>query len=515
MSSPRRSPTVADLLAARPAGRVAFVEAASGRTLTWGDITATAAGWAARRHVALESYARVGVAVRDPLACLRLVLSALASGVTVAPLDHDASRAELVTKVDVLGLSAVVTDVDDLDGVWPPGVAPVTIWAAHDEPWQWSPAGRPPAASGEAPSEAPGEAALILASSGTTGEPKIVGLGVDRLVAAAANIVGHHQLGPDDRGYCPLPLFHVNALVVGVLANLVSGATLIVDRRFSASHFWDRVIGHRATWLNLVPGIIGVLNQVPAPPPDMGGRIRFARSASAPLAPAAAAVFRSRTGVSVLETYGMTEAAGQITANPLSPHRRRPGSVGLPVGVELRVVDTDGIPLPPGSVGGIEVRGATVVSHYLAPAGLHSAGRRPATTGAGWLPTGDVGRIDDDGFVYLVGRADDVINRGGEKVHPREIEDVLLGDPRVMAAVVVPRGHPTLGEEAVAHVLAGPGGSDPAGLAAALADRCRRQLGQSRRPAEITVVDTLPAGPTGKIRRAEVRRQVSVGGAAR
>jgi acyl-CoA synthetase (AMP-forming)/AMP-acid ligase II len=193
----------------------------------------------------------------------------------------------------------------------------------------------------------------------------------------------------------------------------------------------------------------------------------------------------------------MTEAGSQITANPLAPGDRRPGSVGRPVGVELRIVDRDGSPQPAGFVGEVEIRGPGV-----------------ATTAPGrWLATADLGFLDADGFLYLVGRADDVINRGGEKVYPTDVEQVLLADPRVSAAAVVARSHPISGQEPVAFVVAGPaagaGTIDAAGLVADLARRCETMLSRFKVPAQITVADALPAGPTGKVRRGDVRRALA------
>ena len=198
----------------------------------------------------------------------------------------------------------------------------------------------------------------------------------------------------------------------------------------------------------------------------------------------------------------MTEAGSQIAANPVDA--RRPGSVGRPVGLELRVVDGDRHPLSAGETGNVEIRGANVTARYWAP---HGVARPPAGAAPdGFLNTGDLGWVDDDGYLYLVGRSDDVINRGGEKVQPREIEEVILADPRVSVAVVVGRPHPTVGEEPVAYVIAAPGEMDPSALARDLAGRCQAALSRFKWPAEVIVADALPAGPTGKVRRAEVRR---------
>jgi acyl-CoA synthetase (AMP-forming)/AMP-acid ligase II len=204
----------------------------------------------------------------------------------------------------------------------------------------------------------------------------------------------------------------------------------------------------------------------------------------------------------------MTEAASQIAANPRRSADRRPGSVGRPVGLELRVVDRRGDPAAPSTVGQVQIRGTSVARAYWAPAGEQAA-MRPATDSDGWLATGDLGHVDAAGFLYLVGRADDVINRGGEKVYPREIEEVLLRDPCVEAAAVVGRPHPTVGEEPVAFVTVTPGCHHPEDLLDRLDRRCARELSRFRRPASIQLTAVLPAGPTGKVRHAELRRALA------
>jgi len=421
------------LLAERAAvtlDRVAFVEGRSGRALTWGAISARADQW-----TGADPHAVVGLPRCELVVQRQREGAALAAGVPVAPLNPDAPAAEIDAQMLAF---------------------------------------RRTGAAG---------AALLMTSSGTTGPPKTIPLTERQLLYVAGQVAAHHQLGAGDRGYCPLPLFHINAIVVGVLSTLVAGSSLVLDGRFSARSCWETVDGHGATWLNLVPAIIGILADAPADGPAAApGRsrpaVRFARSASAPLPPATAERFQRRFGISVLETYGMTEAASQIAANPLDPASRRPGSVGRPVGVEVRIVD-----------GNVEIRGPSVSGHHDT-----------------WLRTGDLGRLDEDGFLYLTGRAGDVINRAGEKVFPREVEEVLLEDRRVRAAVVVGRPHTVLGEEPVAFVVVDATPRERAELVEALARRCGRALSPFKRPAEITVAETLPAGPTGKVRRAELRR---------
>ncbi|MHB1534056.1 MAG: class I adenylate-forming enzyme family protein [Acidimicrobiales bacterium] len=469
---------LADLIVRRAredGGGVAFVEGATGRARTWSQLCAGIEEWETAAS-ALGTGGRVGLMIGDPLAMVEAFLAAVASGWCVAPLDPAAPPAELGRRCVELDLTGVVSD----------GSVPLA-------------AGVPP----RGPDAAGFAAAVVLASSGTTGTPKLVPLSTDQLLHTARSVIAAHGLGPADVGYCPLPLFHINALVVGVLTTVVSGSTLVVDRRFSAGGFWATIERERVTWMNLVPAIISILAGRGAPDPAPPSRIRFARSASAPLAVATLTRFETVTGIPVVETYGMTEAASQITATAW--HDRRPGSAGRAVGCELRVVDPRRHPIRPGETGEIEIRGDAVVVRYWAPAGEQPPSR-PATHPDGWLSTGDLGRLDGDGYVYLVGRLDDVINRGGEKIHPREVEEVLLREPDVAATAVVGRPAPTVGEEPVAFVTPVPGCTDPAALAARLVARCEKELSRYKRPAAITLAERLPAGPTGKIRRVELRR---------
>jgi acyl-CoA synthetase (AMP-forming)/AMP-acid ligase II len=269
------------------------------------------------------------------------------------------------------------------------------------------------------------------------------------------------------------------------------------------------------TVLNAVPAILAILGEEP-PPPAVAARIRFARSASAPLPPTTLRRFEERCGIGVLETYGMTEAAGQICANPLEPAARRAGSVGPPVGLDLRVVDEQGVMVAPGVAGLVEIAGPTVVDHYLVPGAPPS--RVPAAGASGWLRTGDVASRDSGGFVYLLGRIDGVINRGGEKVYPRHVEEVLRRHPGVAEVAVVGEPDPVLGERPVAFVVARAGTSgngrtdgltngltgDTAGDLARfqeeLLELCERELSRHQRPARIQLAHSLPSTPTGKVR---------------
>jgi acyl-CoA synthetase (AMP-forming)/AMP-acid ligase II len=334
----------------------------------------------------------------------------------------------------------------------------------------------------------------VLFTSGSTGTPKGVELTERQLLFVAGEIARNNELSPSDRGFNSLPLFHVNAEVVGLLSVLVSGGTLVLDSSFHRTGFWELITDRQITWLNAVPAILAVLTREGAQIPETN--LRFIRSASAPLPDAVRAALGD---VPLVLSGGMTEGASQITATPVGDTEHI-GSVGVPLGGQVAVRGAEGEALAAGEVGALWIRGPGIVDHYL-------FGRNPERfDDAGWLHTGDLGRIDDDGFVYLSGRSDDVINRGGEKVYPAEVEEVLLGDPRVLEAVVVARVHDVLGHVPVAYVIrtASTGPDDPT-LIEDLGNRCAAELPRFKRPTEISVVAELPRAATGKVQRAKVR----------
>ena len=489
----------------RPAS-AAFIAGADGRSLTWSELASQAEHWrAASRARALPERSRVGLVATDPLAFTAAYLGVLAAGLTAVPLDPRLTASELANSLARLRVDVLATDTPDLFDAEP------EMWSLRDS----GPIPVRSAALSARPSDgAARRPAVLLASSGTTGAPKGIPLSEWQLMHAARRVARHHGFGPDQRGYTPLPLFHVNAQVMGLLANLVSGASLVVDRRFDVHAYWARVEQWRPTWLNAVPAILASLAAAPAPSDNVVRGIRFARSASAPLPEHTLRAFPEHTGVGVLETYGMTEAAGQITANPVEAAVRRIGSVGQPVGIGLTVLDQDGRPAAPGREGMVALRGRQVVSHYLDLSADVPERARPARDANGWLLTGDLGVRDEAGFVRLAGRADDVINRGGEKIHPLEIENVLLGHPAVRSAAVVGAPHERLGQVAVAFVTAQPE-AHADDLARDLRELCERELTRYKRPTTIEVTAELPTGPTGKVLRRALRAELATTGGAR
>lgn len=295
-----------------------------------------------------------------------------------------------------------------------------------------------------------------------------------------------------------LPFFHINAPVVSLSATLLAGASLVIAPRFSRSRFWDWIHHNRVTWASVVPTIVSHLLQAEKPE-WLPGRLRFVRTASAPLPAVWLAEFENRFGIPVIETYGLSEAASQVAANPVPPGLHRAGSVGLPTGVKMRICEPGGDAeagtlrdVEPGSEGEICIAGPSVIQGYDGGAGADSfAGE--------WFRTGDLGRFDRDGYLFITGRIRDVINRGGEKISPREVEEVLLAHPAVRDAVVVAEPDPVYGQRAVAYLVpSAPGTSD---LEASLRVHASARLARFKVPSRFVVVQDLPRTRTGKVRR--------------
>jgi oxalate---CoA ligase len=448
--------------------------------------------------------ARIVVRLCEPVEYASALVAIVAAGRVAVPLDPAAPDTDVARVLGVARPAAIISrvaavsggDQRDLTGeATRPFEKPEFDFDVIDSVDPLAEVPAIPASA--APATACG--GIFLCTSGTTGTPKGILLREGQLAHVASSVVECHRLGRADRGYCSLPLFHVNAEVVGVLATLRAGAHLALDRKFSRRGFWPMISDRRITWINAVPAIISIL--AIEPPADRPATLRFVRSASAPLPLAALERFESAVGVPVVETYGMTEAASMITANPVDGPRK-PGSAGRPAGSQVKIVLPGGGTAVPGEVGRVRIRGAGVITSY------DSGGRPGVIDAAGWLDTSDLGYTDADGYLFLVGRADDVINRGGEKIYPREIEEILLAQPGVRSAAVVGAIDEVLGERPVAYVV-----TDAAAVAAeveaVLREACAARLPRHKQPSEFCLVDQMPLGPTGKISRRQLRDLVT------
>jgi len=350
------------------------------------------------------------------------------------------------------------------------------------------------AAAGDAGPPRPDDVALFLHTSGTTSRPKGVPLTHENLMASLRNIVSTYQLTPEDASLIVMPLFHVHGLLGATLSTLHSGGTVIIPGRFSASTFWQQAKAHRASWYSAVPTIHQILlNRADTDGAPRGG-LRFIRSCSAALAPATFTQLEERFGAPVLEAYGMTEAAHQMSSNPLPPAARKAGTVGLGTGVEVVILDEQGTILPAGSRGEVSIRGQNVMRGYR-----HNAEANAASFTNGYFRTGDQGFLDANGYLTLTGRLKELINRGGEKISPLEVDAVLLEHPEVGEAVCFSVPDPKYGEEVhAAVVLKGQASADD------IQKFCGSRLADFKVPKKIHVSDVLPRTATGKIQRRHV-----------
>lgn len=338
----------------------------------------------------------------------------------------------------------------------------------------------------------PSEVALLLHTSGTTARPKLVPLSRANLEASARNVAESLALGPSDVCLNVMPLFHIHGLVAGLLASLSVGASVACCPGFAAPDFFEWLNACGATWYSAVPtihqAVLGRINRHPEVVDRL--RLRLIRSSSAALPPQVMAELEAAFGAPVIEAYGMTEAAHQMASNALPPGDRLPGTVGRAAGPELAVVDAEGRPQPIGAVGEVVIRGPNVTAGYLA----NPDANRDGFFGD-WFRTGDQGFLDARGTLTLTGRLKELINRGGEKVAPREVDEVLLDHPGVARALAFAVPHPNLGEDVAAAVVL----REEANVSEQdLREFAFTRLAAFKVPSQIVFVDAIPQGPTGK-----------------
>lgn len=387
-----------------------------------------------------------------------------------------------------------------------------------------------PAAGGARPAGlGPGpvadDLAAIIYTSGTTGRPKGVMLTHANYLWDARAIAAWVRMTPDDRFLCLLPLFHVNAQVVTTLAPLVAGASLALLERFSPGEFLDALARYRATAFSAVPTVYAILNGLPEDRRRDLSSLRLCICGAAPMPVEVFTAFEERYHAFLLEGYGLSEATCASSVNPLAGPRKV-GSIGLPLpGQEMALVDAEDRPLPPGTVGEVVVRGPNVMRGYW-----NNPAATAETLRGGWLHTGDLGRVDADGYFTIAGRKKEMIIRGGENIYPREIEEVLHRHPEVAEAAVVGLADPVWGEEvAAALVVRGRGGAGAgigtgtgteAGpvrlddrLRAELDALCRGALADYKCPRRWFALAALPRTATGKVQKHLLAQRLASGGA--
>ncbi|MBE9051871.1 AMP-binding protein [Nostocales cyanobacterium LEGE 11386] len=347
------------------------------------------------------------------------------------------------------------------------------------------------------------DVAIILHTSGTTSRPKRVPIRHRNLIASAHNIIGVYNLTANDINLCLMPLFHIHGLVGCLLATLASGGTFICPTGFNALEFWKLVERYKPTWYSAAPTMHQMILARASRNQDIikTNTFRFIRSSSAPLPPVIIEQMEAVLNAPVVESYSMTEAAHMMTSNPLPPQVRKPGSVGYGFGVEVGIMDEDGNLLPQGSLGEVVVKGANVVDGY------ENNPQANATAFVnGWFRTGDQGRLDADNYLYLTGRIKELINRGGEKISPLEIDDLLLRHPAVAEALAFAVPHKSLGEEIHAAVVLKGNTNEQE-----LKSYCSNLLAEFKVPKQIHILEALPRGATGKLQRLNMAKLLNLG----
>ncbi|RLJ41256.1 acyl-CoA synthetase (AMP-forming)/AMP-acid ligase II [Litoreibacter meonggei] len=340
----------------------------------------------------------------------------------------------------------------------------------------------------------PADHALLMYTSGTTGRPKGVVHTQSSLLAGGWTPAIAHKLTDQDRAFCVLPICHINGLCVTVMGALVSGGSVAMAEKFSASRFWTQVEDTKATWFSVVPTIISHLlhgdGDSDAPSKE---RLRFGRSASSALAPDVQTAFETRFGIPIIETMGLTETAAQILSNPLPPGTRKIGSPGIAYGNEVAILAADLSECPPDVEGEIAIRGPNVMLEYL-----KNPEATEATFHGDWLRTGDLGRKDAEGYLFVTGRLKELIIKGGENIAPREIDEALYAHSDVVEAAAFARPCTVYGERVEAAVRL----CDGSALTAQdLIASCIEKLGKFKAPDHVHFLPELPKGPSGKIQR--------------
>jgi acyl-CoA synthetase (AMP-forming)/AMP-acid ligase II len=353
------------------------------------------------------------------------------------------------------------------------------------------------------------DVALVLHTSGTTSRPKIVPLLQRNLVASARHIGTTLGLSPEDRCLNIMPLFHIHGLIAAVLSSLAAGASVSCTPGFNALRFFAWLEEVKPTWYTAVP----TMHQAILARAERNKAIiettplRLIRSSSASLPPQVMQVLEETFEAPVIESYGMTEATHQMTSNPLPPAPRKAGSVGIAAGPEVRIADLEGQLLGAGETGEVVISGPNVTPGYEANEAANAANFF-ANEGRRWFRTGDQGIMDEAGYLRITGRLKEIINRGGEKVSPLEVDEILMDHPAVAQVVTFAMPHPKLGEEVAAAVVLREGQeADERGIR----DFAATRLADFKVPRRVVILDEIPKGATGKLQRIGLAEKLGLG----
>ena len=476
--------------------------------LTYKNLEQEAQEYAAQFHaLGLVQGDTISFMMGNGKTALVLFLSALYTGLIISPLNPAAGPDQIFyvlqhSDTKVVFISAASKSlVLNLGDKLPKNIQLIDAHEDHGPSWAKASASGIKLAPILAQSDA-----LLMYTSGTTGQPKGVVLTHENLIAGGMNTSVAHELTSADRGLCVLPLCHINAQCVSVMACLVSGSSLVLPHGFSTSRFWAWVVESRCSWFSVVPTIISYLmhqdcqgqrEQLEQAPT----KVRFGRSASAALPPALHSGFEQKFGVPIVETMGLTETSAQILSNPLPPLKNKYGSPGVAFGTQIKVINRSGQEAARGIEGELLVKGKCVMRCYY---------KNPKVTeetidAEGWLHTGDLAIMDEENFCFITGRIKELIIKGGENIAPREIDDVLYTHPAVMEAAAIGIEDLHYGQEVVACVVLAKG---KATTEIELIAFCESKLGQVKTPKQIYFLHDLPKGPSGKVQRLKLVEQV-------
>jgi acyl-CoA synthetase (AMP-forming)/AMP-acid ligase II len=350
-----------------------------------------------------------------------------------------------------------------------------------------------------------GDVALLLHTSGTTSRPKIVPLSQHNLAVSAVSIRRAVALSPADRCLNVMPLFHIHGLMAAVLASFAAGASVVCTPGFNALRFFAWLDEFQPTWYTAVPTMHQAILARSARNPESveRARLRLIRSSSSSLPPQVMADLERTFRCPVIESYGMTEASHQMASNPLPPEARKPGTVGIAAGPEIAIMAAGGQLLAPGEVGEVVIRGPSVTRGYR-----NNPAANAASFTDGWFHTGDQGVLDDEGYLTLTGRLKEIINRGGEKVAPLEVDNVLSAHPAVAQALTFAMPHPKLGEEVAAAIVLKEGQS---ASESEIRDFAAERLADFKVPRKLVFLDEIPKGATGKLQRIGLAERLGLG----
>ena len=330
------------------------------------------------------------------------------------------------------------------------------------------------------------------------------------VIAGGINTAISHQLTKDDRALCVLQLYHINGEMVTIMGPLVSGSSVVMPNKFSITEFWSLIDKWQCSWFSVVPTIIAYLLEQaerlkdPICTPGDRPKLRFGRSASAPLSPEMHRQFEKQFAVPLVETMGLSETAAQILSNPMPPGISKYGSPGIAVGNEAMIIDKNGNEQKTGESGELMIRGDNVMKEYY---------KNPETTAStirpdGWLHTGDLAYVDEDGYYFITGRLKEIIIKGGENIAPREIDEALYQHSAVLEAAAFAIPDKRYGQEILACVSLKPGSTcSPEELR----ELCIEKLGKFKAPKTITFMAELPKGPSGKIQRLKLSEAAVAG----